>query len=71
MDEVCPGRHLTLFRAGPSAVFKVRGGAHCAPLVFKGVGGLWVQILVATSDLSMIDMRQKDLQLSDAKNHSN
>ena len=27
-------RVLTLFRAGPSAVSKVRGGAHCAPLGF-------------------------------------
>ena len=59
--------HLTLLRAGPSAVSKVRGGGTlCPPLFSKGVGGLWVQILVATSDLTMIDTRQKDLQLSDA-----
>ena len=61
----CSG--LTLFRAGPSAVSKVRGGGTlCPPLFSKGVGGLWVQILVATSDLTMIDTRQKDLPLSDA-----
>ena len=31
---------LTLFRAGPSAVSKVRGGAHCAPPCFlRGLGG--------------------------------
>ena len=57
---------LTLSRAAPLAVSKVRGGgAHCAPppLVSWRVGGLWAQILVATSYLTMIDTKQKDLPL--------
>ena len=57
---------LTLSSAAPSAVSEVRGGHIVPPLISKGVGGLWVQILVATSDLTMIDIRQKDLPLSDA-----
>ena len=60
---------LTLSRVAPSAVSKGWGGGGAdwaPPLVSKGVGGLWVQILVATSDLTMIDTRQKDLPLSDA-----
>ena len=39
--------------------------------VSEGVGGLWFQIFVVTSDLTQIDTRQKDLQLSDAWNHPN
>ena len=47
---------LTLFRAGSSAVSKVRGGGHIVPpYVSKGVGGLLIQILVATSYLTLID----------------
>ena len=65
MDRVLDFKQLTLFRAGPLAVSKVRGGGTlCPPLISKEIGGLWVQILVATSDLTMIDTRQKDLPLS-------
>ena len=57
---------LTLSRVAPSAVSKGWGGGTlCPPLVSKGVGGLWFQILVTTSYLTQIDTRQKDLQLSD------
>ena len=58
--------YLTLSRVAPLAVSKGWGGWLGPPLVSKGVGGLWVQILVATSYLTMIDTRQKDLSLSDA-----
>ena len=59
---------LTLSRVAPSAVSKGGGGGGGLigpPLVSKGVGGLWFQILVTTSYLTQIDTRQKDLQLSD------
>ena len=60
-------RGLTLSRVAPSAVSKGWGGADWAPPMFLRVlGWFWFQILVATSDLTMIDTRQKDLQLSDA-----
>ena len=65
---------LTLSGAAPLAVSKVRG-AHCGlcplPHVSKGIGGLMFQIFVATSYLTQIDTRQKDLQLSDTLNHPN
>ena len=56
---------LTLFRAAPSAFSKVRGeGADLTPQVSKCIEGLLIQILVTTSYLTQIDVRQKDLQLS-------
>ena len=58
---------LTLSRAAPLAVSKVRGGGHiCPPQVSEGAGGLWFQIFVATLYLTQIDTRKKDLPFSDA-----
>ena len=58
--------NLTLSGAAPLTVSNGRGGAHCAPPRFLRVlGGLGLQIFVATSYLTEIDTRQKDLQLSD------
>ena len=63
---------LTLSRGAPSAVSKGWGGADWAPpRILRVLGWFWFQILVAASDLTKIDTRQKDLQLSDAQNHSN
>ena len=36
------------------------------PRFLRVLGWFWFQILVAASDLTKIDTRQKDLQLSDA-----
>ena len=58
--------HLTLLGGVPSQILTLTIYHNTLPLISKGVGGLWVQILVATSDLTMIDIRQKDLPLSDA-----
>ena len=57
---------LTLCRAAPLAVSKVRGGHICPPQVSEGAGGLWFQIFVATLYLTQIDTRKKDLPFSDA-----
>ena len=58
---------LTLSRVAPSVVSKGWGGGLIGPpRILKVLGWFWFQILVATSDLTMIDTRQKDLQLSDA-----
>ena len=57
---------LTLSRAAPLAVSKVRGGHICPPQVSEGAGGLWFQIFVATLYLTQIDTRKKDLPFSDA-----
>ena len=60
-------KSLTLSRVAPSAVSKGWGGGWLGPPMFLMVlGWFWFQILVAASDLSKIDTRQKDLQLSDA-----
>ena len=40
-------------------------------MFLRVLGWFWFQILAAASDLTKIDTRQKDLQLSDAWNHSN
>ena len=54
---------LTLSRVAPSAVSK---GLIGPPMFLRVLGWFWFQILVAASDLTKIDTRQKDLQLSDA-----
>ena len=56
---------LTLSRVAPSAVSK-GGGLIGPPRFLRVLGWLWFQSLVAASDLTVIDTKQKDLQLSDA-----
>ena len=57
---------LTLSRAAPSAVSKVRGGGQIwPPQVSEGIRGFWIQFVVGTSYFTKNDTRQKDLQLSD------